>query len=150
MKKALIAIYCLFITFLVVSAVYATRTFDGAYADPYETGMRYTADRKQIEELGWNFSTVDHPLSLNKASLIELLVFDNNGEPVQGAEVVMEISRVAQAEKLQVDQVVEREAGHYDAVVSLPFYGHCRVDAVINFQGKSVPCGFRIYVEENK
>lgn len=150
MKKTLIIIYCLFISFLIGTAMFAYRTFDGDIDNAYAKGMQYLKDQMTIKELGWQFANIPHPLRQGHPGQIELFISDKNGLPIQGAVVTMEVSRSTKLATILAPQVTESKAGQHLATITSPFYGNCQVDTRIIAQGKSIPYNFKIYVEEKR
>jgi hypothetical protein len=150
MKKTLIVTYSLFIIFLVGSAIFAARTFDGDVDNAYEKGMQYPVNLEKIAELGWHFSVINHKINSGIPGEIELLIFDNDGTPVKGAKVSMELSLLTKPDNLPSLTASENSPGHYSATVDLPVHGYWQIDTTISHQGETVLHRFKIYIEKEK
>ncbi len=150
MKKTLIATYSLFIIFLVSSAIFAAKTFDGAVDNSFEKGMQYPADLEKIATLGWHFSILNHKMTTGAPEKIDLLILDNDGNPVQGAKVTMELSLLTKPETIPIQTAPENNPGHYIATVTLPVYGYWQIDTMITLHGETVRPAFKIYVDKEK
>lgn len=148
MKKLLIFVYCTFLLFLVGSAVYASKTFDGAIANSYKKGMEYPKDMARLKEKGWSFAVLNPQIKAGAPAEIGLLITDKTGQPVTGAHVELEISRLTMPETLPVQEALEGEGGRYAASVQLPVYGHWQVQARVSLAGDTVQHLFKIYADE--
>jgi hypothetical protein len=150
MKKLLFAVYLVFLTFLVGSAVFASRTFDGDIRNSFEKGMAYPLEKAKIKEKGWSFSINQKLFSVDRQSKLEILITDEYRSPIHGAKVSMEISRLTQPYTLPLQQAFEQETGHYITSVSLPSHGHWQVIAGIEIDDELVHHQFNIYAEESQ
>lgn len=150
MKNTIITIYLLFLTFLISSAVFASKTFDGDIRNSYEKGMAYPVEKEKIKKHGWSFSIQQHTFPINKQSTLELLITDKDGLPVRGADVTMQISRPNQPFALPSLQAREQNEGYYGATMTLPFEGHWQVNADIRINEEQVHQLFKFYAEEKK
>jgi hypothetical protein len=149
MKKILIAIYTLFLLFLVGSAIFASKTFDGDVDNAYEKGMQYPVELEKIKKLGWHFSTPKNKIIMGLPGNIELLISDNDKKPVSGAQVSMELSLLTKPDTLPIKRAKESSPGSYIVSASLPYHGHWQVDAIILYNGEKILHRFKIYIEEN-
>lgn len=148
MKKILIFVYCSFLVFLVGSAVYASKTFDGDISNAYEKGMAYPDELLKLQQKGWDFAVLSPQMRAGVPSEIELLITDKTGQPVTGAEVEMEISRLTMPDTLPIQVAEEGKKGHYTLSVNLPLYGHWQVLTRMSLEGDEIKHDFRIYAEE--
>ena len=148
MKNLLIFVYCTFILFLVGSAVYASKTFDGDIANAYEKGMAYPKELAKLKEKGWTFTVMSPRLQAGKPSEIDLMITDKAGQPVTGVEVELELSRLTMPETLPAQTAVEGEKGHYVLSVTLPQYGHWQVQTKATHDADEIKHLFEVYAEE--
>ena len=150
MKNILLAAYLLFLTFLIGSAIFASKTFDGDIRNSYEKGMAYPVEKSKIKEKGWSFSVKEKIFPTNQKSTLELLITSNNDTPVTGASVTMKISRLTQPYTLPLVQAEEQDAGHYIASVNLPYHGHWQANAAIEVNEDLVHHQFKFYAKEGQ
>lgn len=150
MKNTLIATYSLFILFLVGSAIYAAKTFDGDVDNAYEKGMQYAIDLEKSNKLGWQFSIINHNVTAGTSGNLELIILDKNDAPVQGAEVSLELSLLTKPEALPSQAASENKPGHYLASVNLPTHGHWQVDTKTIYNEEVLLNKFKIYIEKGK
>ncbi len=148
MKNIIISVYVLFIMFIVGSAVYAAKTFDGDIDNAYAKGMKYQEELIVIRQQGLKFSVGKESITAGKPSIIELAIIDNSEKLLTGATVYMEISRHIGRLSLPTVRAFELREGHYQAEITLPSYGLWQINARIqNNDLYEVNHGFRIYAQ---
>ncbi len=116
----------------------------------YEKGLEYPHKLARLKELGWHFKGGYGKLTSGSPVDLALDVVDNNGVPVSGLQVIMEISRPASAEALKPATAAEKKAGRYVADVTFPAFGHWQVVSHIHYQQEDFTHTFRIYAEKGE
>nr|MBF0221646.1 FixH family protein [Desulfobulbaceae bacterium] len=116
----------------------------------YEKGMQYPVELEKIAKLGWNFSVKNNLVVAGAPGTVELLIVDNEGIPVQGAQVSMEFSLLTKPDGLPSQSAPEKSPGQYLATVDLPVHGHWLVDVKIIYNGETLLHTFKLYIEKGK
>ncbi len=147
MKKILYCVYTLFFTFIVWHVMFAIDGFDGAVKNSFTKGMNYPVQLAKQKELGLVFEGTPVQVVAGKPFDLILNITGRAKQPVRGAEVAMEVARLASQETAAHSFAGEKEAGQYLMNITVPGNGHWLVTAKIVIGEEKFTHEFRIYAD---
>jgi nitrogen fixation protein FixH len=130
--------YIFFAFFAVVLAVnifyiyLSKKTWHGLISEnAYQKGLNYNQSlelAKKQKELGWKISINYNPINPN-SGVFMVKLFDKNGNPINDANILLNIKRPSQS-NLDFSQQLNFSEGFYQAQVEFPLRGQWEIEAV--------------------
>ncbi len=148
MKKILYCVYTVFFSFIVWHVMFAINGFDGAVENSFRKGMEYPIQLAKQKELGLVFEGTPVQVIAGKPFDLVLHIIGREKQPVSGAEVAMEVARLASQETAARSTAGEKSAGEYLMNITVPGNGHWLVTAKIVIGDETFTHEFRIYADK--
>jgi nitrogen fixation protein FixH len=124
----------------------AVGSFSGLYtAKPRDRGLNYNAvvdAQKARDALGWRVETLWWP----ETSRLEIAAFDDAGQPLAGARVMVELVRPAEKRPPVAVTMDAIESGRFAGHVELPARGNWDADIVIEARGECYSLTRRMFL----
>ena len=138
MRTILIIVVIIGLASVAATIIVGELSFDGTVVkDPYETGLRFDAARKQREASGWHV-TIDRARIPVGRGMLKLRIFDREGKALADAGVFVSMSLLTTA---RYDREYSAQAsgfGVYEVPVDIPKAGPWSARIMVTYQGTTI------------